>query len=117
MPARLLIVDDDEDLRALLAEVLESEGYAVEAAPGGAAALAAVAAAPPDLVLLDLRMEDMDGAEVIARLRADQRTSAVPLVVMSGARDGAVPASVPHLLKPVGLDQLLSTVRSALGGA
>ena len=75
---RILVVDDEEDNRELLAVVLTWEGFVVATAPGGAEALASVAKDRPDVVLLDVMMPDMDGYEVLARMKGDAATQSIP---------------------------------------
>jgi len=66
---RILVVDDEEPVRDVLCEYLESQGFGVEAAPDGETALAALGRHRPDLVLLDVRMPGLDGVEVLRRIR------------------------------------------------
>ncbi|MBI3893202.1 MAG: response regulator [Candidatus Wallbacteria bacterium] len=81
---RLLVVDDDQHVCLLLRLGLEATGrFKVETAHDGPAGLAAAFAHPPDLVLLDVSMHPMDGLEVCRRLKADQRTTCVPVVIYS----------------------------------
>jgi len=77
---RILIVDDEEPVLDVLSEYFAGQGYAVQTAASGAAALAAVGRERPDLVLLDVRMPDMDGVEVLRRLRAVDGDLAVIMV-------------------------------------
>jgi CheY-like chemotaxis protein len=79
----ILVVDDDDDFRAALGEVLAEAGYPVEEAASGEAALARVAEETPGLILLDLKMPGLDGWGVMERLRADRRWAAVPILVLS----------------------------------
>ncbi len=82
------VVEDNADNRLLVAAILE-ERYAVREYASGAEALAAFAAEPPDLVLLDISLPGMDGTAVLARLRADARLRRVPVVAFTAyARDG-----------------------------
>jgi adenylate cyclase len=81
--AVILVVDDDEGNRDLLARRLAREGYAVRTASDGAAALAALDTAPADLVLLDVMMPGIDGYEVLRRLKADPATRDVPVLMIS----------------------------------
>ena len=78
----VLVVEDDAYFRRLLVDLLEDESYRVAAAPSGADALAACAYEPPDLLLLDLRLPDMPGVDLLLRLRASGLTS--PVLVTSG---------------------------------
>ncbi|BDG05377.1 response regulator [Anaeromyxobacter oryzae] len=116
------MVDDNEVLRALLAQALEHGGYDVITAECGAAALEVAAADPPDLCLVDHVMPGMSGAELIAALRTspDPRLQAIPVIGFSG-RDGAEEAllragAVMTLRKPLGEAPLLEAVRTVLPG-
>jgi len=80
----LLVVEDDDQLRKALALTLRARGYDVRTAANGADAIAAVQAVRLDAVILDLGLPDIDGVEVIERVRA---TSSVPIVVLSARRD------------------------------
>ncbi len=82
--ARLLVVDDDADVRSLLRDELSSAGYRVETAPGGAEALAALERQRPSAVVLDLLMPEPDGFEVLYRMREDPGLRSVPVVVLTG---------------------------------
>jgi CheY-like chemotaxis protein len=79
----ILVVDDDDDFRAALGEVLASAGYPVEQAGGGEEALLKVADEVPGLILLDLKMPGIDGWGVMERLRADPRTAGIPILILS----------------------------------
>jgi len=84
---RVLIVDDDEDLRVLAGVTLRRNGHAVIEASGGAEALAMIEDNKPDLVVLDLLMPPPDGIEVLRRLRSDPRTATVPVLVLTAMGD------------------------------
>ena len=85
--ARILVVDDDPSVRALLRDVLEVEGHTVTDAVDGYAALRAVAAERPDCVVLDVVMPGMDGHEVLGRLRASAGGRELPVVMLTAAAD------------------------------
>jgi CheY-like chemotaxis protein len=114
----VLVVDDDEEVRRLLAEVLESEGYEVAAAGDGEEALEYLRTHhPPALILLDLRMPRMDGWEFRAQQDRDPALSVIPVVVVTGVHDaelleGAGDAIVP---KPFDLRALMNAVRRYAG--
>lgn len=114
MPAacNVLVVDDDEDLRELVCASLEAEGYIVDAADDGRAALDRLNGAElPDLVLIDLEMPGMNGWELLRRMRASGRCFALPVLVMSGVAPDEAPVGVPFLPKPASVDRLLAAVR------
>lgn len=79
--ARILVVDDDEDVRALLSRYLEMEGYQVDEAADGTVAMRMVAERSPDLMLLDVMMPAPDGLDILTELR---RTSNVPIILLTG---------------------------------
>jgi len=82
----VLIVDDDAEARRLACAAVSKglPGYTIRTAENGTAGLAAIVADPPNLVILDLMMPDVDGFEVLDRMRADERTRQVPVVILSG---------------------------------
>jgi DNA-binding response OmpR family regulator len=84
---RVFVVDDEPDMVDLLATILRSDGFEVETDTDGRSALARMLAEPPDLVLLDLMMPDLDGMELLKLLRLDPRGERVPVLVVS-ARSG-----------------------------
>ncbi len=112
-PACILVVDDDEAILQFIGQVLAEEGYAVETATNGATALARIAQAPPDLILLDMRMPVMDGWQ-FARAYSEAPGPHAPIIVMTAARDAQAIAADIHadgyLAKPFTLDRLLSVV-------
>jgi len=95
--SRILVVDDEPDQRFLLRRIFERAGHEVSDAGDGAAALRAVRAWSPDLVVTDIMMPVMDGAELIRRLRGEPATAAIPILAASGdshladAADAIVP--------------------------
>ena len=80
----ILVVDDEPDLRFILRRIFEGAGHQVSEAWNGALALGMAAATPPDLVVTDMTMPVMGGAELIRRLRADPVTAAIPILAVSG---------------------------------
>ncbi len=118
--ARILVVDDDPDVRLFLTTLLDELGHAVESVEDGEAALAAVEAARPDLMLIDFAMPNMNGAQLAQAIRA--RHPDLPLVFVTGyaeseQMEGAAGPAVPVLRKPFGLDSLSSLVAEALEAA
>lgn len=113
MPSLIVVAEDDDEIRAILIEVLESEGYHVLDAPDGAAALDLVEHAQPDLLLTDNMMPNLRGVELIARIYARQGHT-LPTILLSAVAPGPVPAPARFLAKPFDLAQLLSLVRGLL---
>jgi CheY-like chemotaxis protein len=115
-PARrpVLLVDDDRDIRETLRELMEDEGFEVATARNGAEALERARDVRPGLVLLDLFMPGMDGAEFRRRQLEDPAIAGVPVVVISAAAglEDRIAAMRPlmHLEKPIQLDVLLALV-------
>jgi CheY-like chemotaxis protein len=93
----ILVVDDVDDARDLTARLFRRAGYRCVTADGGEAALAAVDAEAPHLVLLDLTMPDMDGLEVLRRLRAEPRHRGLPVVLFTAVGDPRTVAEARRL--------------------
>lgn len=117
MSDRVLVVDDEQQLRRALVTNLEARGYAVDVAASGEEALAVAARVHPDVVILDLGLPGIDGIEVVNGLRG---WTAVPIVVLSArdteqAKVAALDAGADdYVTKPFGMDELLARVRAAL---
>src|SRR4051794_40816064 len=86
---RVMVVDDNPQNVALIQAQLGREGYAVSSATDGRAGIAAAAADPPDVILLDVMMPGLDGYEVCQWLRADTRTATVPIVMLTALHERA----------------------------
>jgi len=80
---RILIVDDEAEVVDLALEILSSEGYEVEGAMSGVEGIERATSSPPDLILLDVNMPQMDGWEVLRALQADETTSKVPVAIFT----------------------------------
>ena len=108
----ILIVEDEEESRDTLRELLEFEGYKVETAVNGQEALARLDASGDEIciVLLDLFMPVMDGWQVIERLRANGRLDQTQIVIITSAPYRA-PAGLPVFQKPLDLDKVMNTVQ------
>jgi CheY-like chemotaxis protein len=125
-PKRILIIDDDEDLRYLWAEALGNRGYDVVSVGDGTRALAELKGFEPDLIILDLIMPraSLDGVGFLARLNADPRLPTAPILVISGLGDPLGSKLTPEtatsfgivgiLSKPMGLDTLAHEVEKVL---
>lgn len=116
----ILIVEDDADLRSVEAEVLGADGFDVRTASDGIEALEAIATAgTPALILLDLRMPRLNGWDLAARLRANERLRRVPIIVVAAhlaiAEEASSLGARAWLHKPVSIDHLLSVVRRVFG--
>jgi CheY-like chemotaxis protein len=110
----ILVVDDEPDLRYILRVFLERVGHEVVDAGHGGEALAAVHARPPDLVVTDMMMPVMGGAELIRRLRADPATAHIP--ILATTTDHRLAADADSVLaKPYQRSQILSAVGALLG--
>jgi CheY-like chemotaxis protein len=105
--ARVLVVDDDRDMRDTVAAALETEGYAVRCAENGAQALALMRGYLPEAIVLDLSMPVMTGWELLDAVHQQRELREVPVLVLSAL---TAPDGVEHLDKPVSLDQLLATL-------
>jgi putative two-component system response regulator len=118
--ARILIVDDLPENLDILGGLLEPEGYAIETARDGQEAVEKALASPPDLILMDVSMPRMTGFEACRRLKQDERTQLVPVVLITGlgARDdrieGIAAGCDDFLTKPVDFEQLIARTRNAL---
>jgi CheY-like chemotaxis protein len=116
---RVLVVDDEEDVRVLLCRCLAARGYAVESAKNGREALQKVEANRPDLVLLDLKMPIVDGWEVLRQFR--DLPNPPPVLVVSGYLDHAAlveeGVAAECLSKPFGLGQLAQACERLMGSA
>jgi diguanylate cyclase (GGDEF)-like protein len=118
--ARVLIADDDEDIRAYLEVTLALNGYEVIEAVDGVDALERARRGEPDIVLLDVMMPQMDGLEVLRRLREDARTAHLPIVLLtargqaSDTVEGLDAGADGYLTKPFAAEVLLAHVRAAL---
>jgi len=112
---RVLVVDDEPQLLRALSINLRALRYDVDAAASGGDALRVATAFPPDVVILDLGLPDMDGTDVIAELRG---WTAVPILVLSGRTDSADKVDAldagadDYVTKPFGMDELLARLRA-----
>lgn len=112
---RILVIEDDELQREVIADLLVAEGYDVAMARNGEDGLAALRACRPDVLVLDLMMPRLDGATLLHEVRADPRLAGLPVIIATGV-------ATPHverllrpqatLYKPFGPAELLSAVRA-----
>ena len=116
----ILVVDDSLETLKLLVETLQSEGCQVRPANSGVLALAATTAWLPDLILLDIRMPEMGGLDVLRRLKADKRTCDIPVIFISGESgqkervEGLMLGAVDFITKPFQLEELVARIDTHL---
>ena len=119
-PACILIVDDEPQNRRLLEALLRPEGYQTISAGSGAEALAAITRRPPDLILLDVMMPDMDGFEVARQVREHHASSHTPIIFVSAMTDdasrqrGLALGAIDYVTKPIDPDLLRLRVNNLL---
>jgi len=120
MDQNILVVDDYEPVRELLQGCLTHVGYRVTSASDGRSALRAITDIRPDLVLLDVRMPDVSGWDVLSLVRKSPRHQDLPVVMLTGIADDASQAygwqlgCTCYLTKPIDLEDLLLMVRQVL---
>jgi two-component system, cell cycle response regulator DivK len=113
---RVLIVEDNDKNMKLFRDVLSAKGYSTLEATTGEQAVELAVEHAPDLVLLDIRLPDIDGVETLGRLRADERTSSIPVLAvtaqaMRGDRERFLAAGFDgYVAKPVDIGELVNTV-------
>src|SRR6266404_87804 len=120
MASRILIVEDDPDIAELVARYLDKAGFTTERAATGRDALTSIAARPPDLVVLDLMLPHVDGLEVCRAVRANEVTSALPIIMLTARAEeserivGLEIGADDYLAKPFSPGELVARVRALL---
>ncbi|WP_311931822.1 SpoIIE family protein phosphatase [Microbispora sp. H11081] len=120
VPARVLVADDNADMRGYLVRLLKGAGYVVDTASDGMEALDAIHAEIPDLVVSDVMMPRLDGLSLVAALRADPRTATIPVVLLSARAgqeasiEGLQAGADDYLVKPFAAAELLARVRATM---
>lgn len=119
--AKILVVDDEPDIVRFVVKTMESRGHEVAKAVTGKLAIEQVAKDPPDVIILDLNLPEMDGFEVCRRLKKDPQTSGIPIVMMSAAyvtiedaRRGAEAGADEYVVKPFLSEVLVHNVERLL---
>jgi two-component system, cell cycle response regulator DivK len=121
MTKRILVVEDQEDLRGVLRDLLSGSGYEMLEAADGAAGVAKAKSDKPDLILMDIQMPVMDGYDATRQIKADADLESIPIVAVSsfamkGDEEKARGAGCDHYItKPYSPMQLLKTIRSLIG--
>ena len=119
---QILLVEDNEKNMKLFRDVLQAKGYRTLEATTGARAVEVATEHGPDLVLMDIQLPDIDGVEVLSRLRADGRTASIPVLAltaqaMQGDRERFLAAGFDdYVSKPVNVVGLLGTVKQHCDG-
>lgn len=120
MSEQVLVIDDDPDILDFVRRSLEAEGFSVRTASDGRGGLAAATSTPPDMVLLDLSLPDLDGYEVLRSLQAGAATSHVPVVLITVASTvedlvkGLDAGADDYVTKPFAIEELIARVGSVL---
>ncbi len=115
---RVLVVDDNLDNAFLLQTLLEVEGYSVEVADSGQAALQQMRIAPPDLVLLDVMMPEMDGFKVVRKIRGNRKLRATPVILITAYDEPFIEygwklGADDFIRKPIDPDKLMQRIRAS----
>ena len=120
MPKRVLIIDDDHDIAGALLIRLRALGYSAHHAPNGTRGLEEATQVPPDIILLDLRMPDMDGFEVNRRLKENVQLAQIPVICLSAnlpekVRKNAINSGIQAcILKPYDTRVLMSAIENVV---
>ena len=120
-PKRILIVDDEQDIRTYLSTLLEDQGYETMQAKDGAEAMQVLQAGVPDLITLDVSMPEKSGIKFFREIKTDDRWKHIPIVVVTGVSEDfktfissrhQVPAPEGFVAKPINQEEILNIVRS-----
>ena len=120
MTKKILIIEDDADIIGLVTHYLEKEGYQAVSVRDGAAGLKQAKTDPPDLLILDLMLPAMDGLEICRRLRADPKTAALPVIMLTARGEetdrvvGLEMGADDYLVKPFSPKELAARVKALL---
>lgn len=118
----ILLADDDPEVRSVMQKQIEGVGYRTESASTASEALEKIASSRPDMVVLDLLMPDMDGTEVILKMRSEKDLARIPVLVVTGVNIGRAKAeilsgfAIPAMSKPWTQEQLLDHIEGVFVG-
>ena len=122
-PKRILIVDDEQDIRTYLSALLEDQGYETVQATNGEEAIQRLRAASPDLITLDISMPEKSGIKFFREMKTDDRWKHIPIIVVTGVSEDMrtfissrhqVPAPEGFVAKPINQEEILALVRSLI---
>ena len=120
MSTRILVVEDDSDIALLVERYLEKAGFIVDRAASGTEALQAIQSRPPDVMVLDLMLPQVDGLEICRRVRASDATAAIPVIMLTARGEeserivGLELGADDYLSKPFSPNELVARVRALL---
>jgi DNA-binding response OmpR family regulator len=117
---RILVVEDDRDIAELVSRYMEKAGFAVDVRSSGSDALAAIAERPPDLLVLDLMLPQVDGLEICRAVRNNEKTAAIPIIMLTARAEesdrivGLEIGADDYIAKPFSPNELVARVRALL---
>ncbi len=117
---RILVVEDDRDIAELVGRYLEKAGFAVDLVAAGRDALVAIGKRPPDLMVLDLMLPQVDGLEICRAVRANEKTAAIPIIMLTARAEeserivGLEMGADDYIAKPFSPNELVARVRALL---
>ena len=120
-PKRILIVDDEEDIRTYLSTLLDDQGFQTVLAKDGEEAMKIIQAEPPDLITLDISMPEKSGVKFFREIKTDDRWKKIPIVIVTGVSEDfrnfissrhQIPAPEGFVSKPVSPEEILGLVRT-----
>ncbi len=117
---RILVVEDDRDIGELVCRYLEKAGFTAELVTSGSVGLASIAASPPDLLILDLMLPQVDGIEICRAVRSNEKTAAVPIIMLTARAEeserivGLEIGADDYIAKPFSPNELVARVRALL---
>ena len=120
MPTHILVVEDDQDIAQLVARYLQKAGFSAEVLASGREALATIAARPPDLLILDRMLPQVDGLEICRAVRASEKTAGMPIIMLTARAEesdrivGLELGADDYVAKPFSPNELVARVRALL---